>query len=288
MDGSDHDRAPLDSGRLRSGALFAGSRWRRLEIVDETKSTNTDVADRVRDAGHVDEIDRLVVMAEHQIGGRGRQGRAFVTPPRACLTLSAVVRPSVDTARWGWLPLLTGLAVRDAVDDVGRGHGLVTTLKWPNDALLVDPAGVERKLGGILVERVDGPAGPAAVVGIGINVSLTEAELPVPHATSLLLGGVPDPDRSDLALRLLHRLDERLSAWESRPPQELRRAYEAACCTLGRTVVLELPDGRRTTGRAETVDAQGRLVVGGRVHDAGDVIHLRSATDQADGGKIDV
>ena len=119
-------------------------------------------------------------------------------------------------AAWGWLPLLTGLAVLDAV----HVTGVDARLKWPNDILVGD-----RKLAGILAERVGGPTGDdpggegvdrgAVVVGIGINVSLTPAELPVPTATSLLIEGAVRLDRDPLLRALLRALGRRYLSWRA-------------------------------------------------------------------------
>jgi BirA family transcriptional regulator, biotin operon repressor / biotin---[acetyl-CoA-carboxylase] ligase len=133
----------------------------------------------------------------------------------------------------------------------------------------------ERKVTGILVERVETPAGPAAVVGIGLNVSTTAEELPVPTATSLALEGSA-PDRTDLLLALLSALDREYRAWPTAGPG-LRERYVAACATLGRAVRVELPGGV-LEGTATDVDADGRLVVDGTPLSAGDVVHVRSAT----------
>ena len=79
--------------------------------------------------------------------------------------------------RWTWLPLIAGLAVADALRGVA---GVTTMLKWPNDVLVG-----ERKICGVLAERISGPSGAACVLGMGINVHLTAEQLPVPSATSL-------------------------------------------------------------------------------------------------------
>ena len=90
----------------------------------------------------------------------------------------------VDPNRWSWLPLLTGLAV---VDVLQRVCGLPARLKWPNDVLVED-----RKVSGILAERLVLRSGPAAVVGTGLNVTLTAAELPVPDGHVAAAGGLGD------------------------------------------------------------------------------------------------
>src|SRR5207302_4121878 len=112
----------------------------------------------------------IVRVAHFQNGGRGRLDRSWSSPPGAGLTFSVLLRPAAPTPTWGWLPLLAGVAVAQAV-------GAAAKLKWPNDVLLGDQA---RKVAGILVQSAAG----VAVVGIGLNVTTSLAELPVPTATS--------------------------------------------------------------------------------------------------------
>jgi BirA family biotin operon repressor/biotin-[acetyl-CoA-carboxylase] ligase len=239
-------------------------------VVDESPSTNAYVAERAR-AG---EPAGLVVVAEHQSAGRGRLSRSWVTPPKTALTFSLLVAPDrVPVARWPWLPLLTGLAVVDAV----RGTaGLPVTLKWPNDVLVAD-----RKLAGILSERIERPGGAVAVVGVGLNVSSTRDDLPVPTATSLALEGRPQADRGDLLVSLLESFTRWYDGWLAAEGRGVREPYVAACSTVGRDVRVDLPDGHSVSGVAEGVDDAGRLLVGDgrRVHalGAGDVVHVRPA-----------
>ena len=164
-------------------------------------------------------------------------------------------RPGLPDAHWPWLPLLAGVAVADAVR---RATGLVTSLKWPNDVLVGD-----RKLAGILVERVAGPPARSRSSASGVNVHQTE--LPVPHATSLALEGAAR-DRADLLQAVLAGIAGELAGWRSSggDPVGLRASYRAECGTLGRDVRVELPGGRTVEGRAEDVDHIGRLVVRAR------------------------
>ncbi len=260
-------RPPLDHGRLAS----PGRPWRAVEVAAESPSTNADLAARAA-AG---ERPGLVLVAEHQSAGRGRLDRVWVTPPRAALTFSALVRPrAVAPERWPWLPLLTGVAVADGVR---RATGLEAAVKWPNDVLVGD-----RKLAGILVQRVEQPDGPAAVLGVGVNVSSSAEELPVRTATSLVLEGVPAPDRTALLLAVLASLGEAYTSWSDAhgdPEAGLSAAYDAVCTTLGRDVLVLLPEGEEVRGRATGIDPGGRLRVvtgsGERVLGAGDVVHVR-------------
>jgi BirA family biotin operon repressor/biotin-[acetyl-CoA-carboxylase] ligase len=189
------------------------------------------------------------------------------------LTFSVLLRPARPVARHGWIPLLAGLAV---VEALAPETGVDLSLKWPNDVL----AG-GRKVAGLLAER----AGGAVVVGIGVNVSQSQDQLPAAEATSLMLAGSRVSDRVQLLRAVLARLDARLAAWDVPADQtaaadaELAAAYRAACATLGRSVRAQLPGGRSVTGLAQDIDAQGRLQVMSADRlvavAAGDVVHLR-------------
>lgn len=265
---------PLHADAVRDRLVAGDSlRW-RLEIVDHTDSTNADVAAAAR-AGTPEGYVRV---AEHQRAGRGRAGRRWSSPPRAGLAASVLLRPTVPMLRWGWIPLLAGVAVAEAI---GATTAVTARLKWPNDVLVGG-----HKCAGILAEAAEG----AVVLGIGLNVHGTEQELPTAAAgaippTSLALAGAPDIDRGALLVALLGRLDAWYTAWTAHAGDPegsgLRRAYLAACATVGQPVRALLPAGGQLTGRADTVDIDGRLVVHdrqGNAHplSAGDITHLRT------------
>lgn len=259
------DRPPLDVDALRDAILVDGGLWTAVEALESTTSTNADVVAAVARGA----AEGLVVTAEHQTSGRGRLDRRWEVPPRSGLVVSVLLRPDhVPLPRWTWLPLLTGLAVDMTVRDCGVASGL----KWPNDVLVDD-----RKLCGILLERAEGPAGAAAVVGIGLNVALGADELPVPTATSMRLEGATTLDRGVVLQVLLGHLERLYTRWAGSggDPAPLRADYLERCVTVGSAVRVELPDGSTLRGVADDVDPLGRLVVAGRALSAGDVTHVR-------------
>lgn len=262
---SEH-RPPLDVPRLDAGLARRHLDY-RLEVLESVGSTNAVAAERAADGA----ASGLVVVAEHQSAGRGRLGRTWEAPRRSGLTFSVLLRPEVEAARWPWLSLLVGLAVREGLPPIAN-----LALKWPNDVLVAD-----RKLAGLLLERCETPAGPAAVVGVGLNVSMTVAELPTADATSLDLEAHGRHDRTEVLVEILNALDRRYAAWVADPHGDavVRAAYGHECATLGRQVEVNLPGGDVVVGCAIEVDPAGRLVVDGpdgivRVA-AGDVIHIR-------------
>jgi len=249
----DLERPPL---RPRALQRALGPDGWRVEVLPTAGSTNAVVAERAR-AG---EPAGLVVVAEQQTAGRGRLDRTWVSPARAGLTLSVLVRPDLPPVRWPWLPLLTGLAVARTAQQAE----VDAVLKWPNDVLVGG-----RKVCGVLVEV---PTTGAAVLGVGLNVTTRADELPHDQATSLQLAGATTTDRDTLLRALLRALGDVLADVEGS-----RAAYRELCSTVGMRVRVELPGGRSTQGLAERVDEDGRLVVDGTAYGAGDVVHLRPA-----------
>ncbi|MDN5859511.1 MAG: biotin--[acetyl-CoA-carboxylase] ligase, partial [Pseudonocardia sp.] len=240
--------------------------WPHVEFVERTGSTNADLLA----AAAAGAPDHSVLVAEHQETGRGRLARTWVSPPGSGLTVSVLLRPTgVPPSRYGWLPLLAGLAVLDTVVEL---TSVPAKLKWPNDLLIGTD---QRKAAGILAEV----SGDAVVIGIGLNVGAAPAGQPL--ATSLAAEGA-DLDRTVVLGCLLRHLGMRESRWRDRrgDPEVLHGDYRAGCASLGSTVRVELPGGAVLTGIAEDVDSDGRLLVldatgTRRAVAAGDVVHVR-------------
>ncbi|MEO6713255.1 MAG: biotin--[acetyl-CoA-carboxylase] ligase, partial [Mycobacteriales bacterium] len=241
---TDLDRPPLRRVDLERACQGP---WTSIDLRDEIGSTNDVAAESARGGAG----SGLVVIAEAQTGGRGRLGRQWLSPPRAGLTVSMMLRPTPPPAQWPWLPALVAVAAATALTERTE---VDVRLKWPND-LVVDG----RKLGGLLAEIV----ADAVIVGIGINVSTRRAELPRPDATSLALEGATATDRLPLLLALLRHVGTDYHAWSEAAgdPATLLAAYRRLCTTIGRRVRAELPDGSAVEGEAVDVDSRGHLVI---------------------------
>lgn len=251
-------------GRLNADDItsaLAGTPIREVVVLERVDSTNAEVARRGR--------LWVAVLAEYQEGGRGRLGRAWEEVAGAGLAMSVLVPTPARSL--GWVPLLTGLAARSAVRDVAD---FTADLKWPND--LLDPVG-GRKLAGILCELT--PAG--IVVGTGINVDHTAAQLPVATATSLALLGRTSVDRSTLAAAYLRALAAEHAALVAGGAAAAVRvaAYRSACRTVGADAEVTTHTGEVRRVFVEGVDDEGRLTVvgvdGRGSVAAGDVRHIR-------------
>jgi BirA family biotin operon repressor/biotin-[acetyl-CoA-carboxylase] ligase len=266
---TDLGRPPLSERSLRGALIRPGSFVTDLRVLAETGSTNDDLAVLARQRAP----EGTVVVAEAQTAGRGRLDRRWISPPRAGLTFSVLLRPSTPIPRRTWIPLLTGLAVREAVARLGA---VQTSLKWPNDLLLGDD---RAKAGGILAQA----EGDAVVVGIGINVTTRRAELPA-GGTSLAVEAAECTDRDPVLRAVLRGLGTVYRAWSAAggDPAGIKSAYERVCDTIGRQVRVQLPDGGTLIGTATGLDDSGRLVVrtaeGDRPVSAGDVTRIRPVT----------
>jgi BirA family biotin operon repressor/biotin-[acetyl-CoA-carboxylase] ligase len=212
-----------------------------------------------------------VVVAREQTHGRGRQGRAWQSPP-GNLYLSFLLRPAPDAAA-GLLPLMAGVALVEAA----RGWGVEARLKWPNDLHVG-----ERKLAGVLVEAAGGRQGlDHAVVGVGVNLDWDPADVPelATQATSLRREVGQAPEVAPAAAALLAELP----AWYGlllRDPTALVCAWrERALPWWGERVQADT-GGRTLRGRLLDVRDDGALRLcsdDGTTHTlfSGDVARLR-------------
>ncbi len=267
-----------DAADLRRAATAAGDPWDLL-VVGAAPSTHA----LMREAALAGAVEGTAMVADEQTAGRGRLDRSWSAPPGTAILMSWVWRPtSVPAAAWGWLPLLVGVAVSEAVQ---HAAGVPIALKWPNDVLAnaVGPDSRSGKVAGVLAERVETRAGPAAVVGVGINVAQRAEQLPVDSATSLRLAGAPTVSRAAVLTDVLTVLARRYRAWVAADGDGdlcgLATDYLRACSTVGQSVSVSLPGERSLTGRAEGLAPDGRLIVvndqGRHVVGAGDVVHVR-------------
>jgi BirA family biotin operon repressor/biotin-[acetyl-CoA-carboxylase] ligase len=238
-----------------------------LRVLDASPSTNSDLLALAADPA-VPSFTALLTL--DQTAGRGRLDRSWITPAGTALALSVLVRGALAHPLASWLPLLAGLTLAEALDEVASGRARI---KWPNDLLLDG-----RKVCGILVEVASGSGD--AVVGSGLNLAQTAHQLPVQTATSLALAGVPlSAEQLDTVVAgYLRRLRDELET--PGPVSRLRARVVARSATIGAEVEVLLADGSALAGTATGIDAVGRLEVetpsGETVTVAvGDVTHAR-------------
>jgi BirA family biotin operon repressor/biotin-[acetyl-CoA-carboxylase] ligase len=245
----------------------------RLQWSASTGSTNTDLVSAVQ-ADPAAWPEFSVLGTDFQTGGRGRSGRVWQAPAGSSLFVSVLLKPPVDAApNFGWLPLLAGLAARDALTELGLS---AVGVKWPNDVLVG-----ELKIAGVLSEFV--PKVDAVVVGMGLNLTQSREELPVETATSMRLAAGQNVAAEGVLAGYLKNFraeyDRLVAANFDADTSGLRAKLLAASATVGRPVRAILPGDTELLGTATDIDAGGRLVIS---HDgasttlaAGDIVHLR-------------
>ena len=242
--------------------------WRRVQVVPQTESTNSDLVRQARAAAPGGEV----LVAWEETVGRVRLDRSWSSPPGTSVSMSFLVRPARPQPEWGLLPLVTGLGVADAL----IGLGAAAVLKWPNDVLLATDQ--DRKVCGILAEVVSTPT-PGVVVGLGINIRQTRDQLPVDTATSLRLVGV-EASREQVAQVVLDAVGAVYREWEASGWATLGASYRRRCVTIGSQVRVLLPGAQVVEGEAVAVLDDGRLQLrtsdGLATYAAGDVQHVRA------------
>lgn len=272
-------REALDSQSVKEALITVPNPWQMVDVHVSVDSTNLEA---LRDPR-----PWRVVVADHQSAGRGRLARQWRAPAGTSIAVSVVVPAPVGrTADLGWLPLLSGMAMRSALADVAHVAG---RLKWPNDVMVQERTGSSEspwlKISGVLCEMA--PGGGLVVIGAGANISQERSELPVETATSLALCGVVDVRREDVIVRYLRELADLHRTWSGGGVglETLRTAYRSWCLTIGLDVDVHEPDGRVARGTATGVDDTGRLVVAAgassRAHAAGDVVHVRRSQPES-------
>jgi len=223
-----------------------------IRRVAETGSTNDDVAALAREGA----LEGLWLRADRQIRGKGRQGRAWVSPP-GNLYASTLVRLQPEDPPAPTLALVAAVALHEAV----ILYAPAARIKWPNDLVF----GLA-KLAGILLER----QGDAVAIGFGVNLAHHPEGLDRP-ATSIagLAGTAPEPD--PMLDRLAGAFGSWLRRWRAEGVAPVRSAWLAAAHPPGTALsTLEgqgLFDGLDETGalRLRLADGATRLIHAGDV-----------------------
>jgi BirA family biotin operon repressor/biotin-[acetyl-CoA-carboxylase] ligase len=220
----------------------------RLVAHEVLGSTNAEALNLARQG----ERGPLWIVAERQTAGRGRRGRAWVSPPGnlfASLLLTAPAPPE----RWPQLSLVAALALHDAVTEVAAGLKPLIAIKWPNDLLLG-----RAKFGGILIEGEGGDDG-AVAIGIGINCASHPANTDFPATDLAAAGAVISP--AMLFTPLSVKMIGRLAQWNGGEGfSTVRTDWMARAAGIGEEVRVRLGD-RELSGRFEALVDAGSLLL---------------------------
>lgn len=217
----------------------------RLRTTDST-------SDRLKEMVGEGAVEGTVVVAERQTQGRGRRGRAWVSPPGG-LYFSVLLNPEPSEA--SLLSLLVGLAPLRVL----RDNEFDAWLKWPNDVLVEG-----RKVGGVLSEALYRNDRFHLVVGVGLNVNVPERKLPkgiAPAAASLSSFSGRHIDKGALLSEVLLELSQIYESFNAGDADQLREEYRQACTTIGRTVEAATGKGEKVEGVALDITPEGFLLL---------------------------
>ncbi len=222
-----------------------------LHHLHSTASTNQDA----REAALNGAPHGSIWLAEEQTAGRGRGDHNWHSDAGLGLYLSILIRPSLTAHELQWLPLVTGLAAADAIENETR---LNVDIRWPND-LLIGPL----KVGGILVEsKLTGSRVDFAVIGIGVNL-YQQSFPPELGATSLALElrGQTPLSAQALLIVLLIALDKELAALSHPTSRITLRTLllQHSTWLSGRMVHVHGP--HTCTGQTAGLDENGMLLI---------------------------
>jgi BirA family biotin operon repressor/biotin-[acetyl-CoA-carboxylase] ligase len=234
------------------GMLKTRVMGREIVSVDETDSTNEDamkLAQRGVEEG-------WVVVARSQRHGKGRRGKAWVSPGGQNLYLSVVLRPKISSKKASFLMLMATVAVAETLSDyLPKG----VFIKWPNDVMITG-----KKISGILLEMGKDAAGEGFyILGIGININCVRREMPeevADTATSLYLELGYAVSVKDVLFKLLYRLDYWYHLYLSSDFDSIINRFRAFEETTGKRVFIDVA-GVRITGSAIGIDEDGFLLV---------------------------
>ena len=222
---------------------------RRILVYDHVDSTNTlamTLAQTEPDA------DGLVVVADHQVAGRGQYGRVWVSRPGSSLLMSAVIRPPAELRR---PVILTALATVAVAKTVRALTGVEPVIKWPNDLLVRS-----KKVCGILIEQSSTATGMTTVAGIGLNVAQTAdefAQANLPDATSLTaIAGKPLDTRTAAKL-VTESLDREYSRLLTGERAGVEADWKQRTELVGRRVAIEHFGGEISVGHLRDMAFDG-------------------------------
>lgn len=247
-----HISAGYDLAALQT-ALHTRVLGRSVHYMDTTASTNS-TAMALAEAGS---SDGSIVVAETQTAGRGRRGRAWHSLRGHHIYCSIIFRIADEHSTWlSWIPLTSALAAAEAIFETAR---LPVLLKWPNDMLVS-----EKKIGGILCEKVGGQGQSVVVIGMGLNINCDYTDFPSDLsslATSMKMEYGRTVDRTAVLAALLNRLEVRLDRLRLEGTSETLAAYVARSATIGEKVRIMLSEAEYIEGLAESIGPDGCLRV---------------------------
>lgn len=165
-----------------------------IEVYNKLPSTNTLSKEKAIQGGN----EGLVIIADHQTGGRGRLGRTFLSPAGTGIYFSVLLRPKFKAEVATMITAAAAVAVAEAIECL---VGVEAKIKWVNDVFCL-----EKKVAGILTEGAfDFESGGMEYVILGIGVNVIKPQEGFPDQLSEIAGAVVDGTElpPDLRSRLI-------------------------------------------------------------------------------------
>jgi BirA family transcriptional regulator, biotin operon repressor / biotin---[acetyl-CoA-carboxylase] ligase len=243
----------LDAVTLRASLPApVAARFVAIDVVDTVDSTNSELLRRTTPTTAI-----AALFAEHQSGGRGRQGRPWTSPHGANLYLSLARGFDGDLARLGGLSVAVGTAVAETLHTLGATG---VRVKWPND-LVVDDGTTLHKLGGVLIEAGAQNGRSRAVIGLGLNVKMPAAAataIDQPWVDLHALLDTARPSRTAIATAILTTLADALDCFDADGLAPFLPRFAALDALCG-TEISTTAGGRSIIGIATGIAADGAL-----------------------------
>lgn len=234
-------------------ANVVGSFWRQVLFYEQLESTNETATSLSVDK---DIEGGVVILTDAQSRGKGRLGRAWVSPPGSNIYMSIILKPELSPKDSTLLTLLAAVASATALR---KASGLAISIKWPNDLMIAD-----KKTGGILTEvRFEPDKIKVAVIGIGINVNIEKKDFPDEIkniATSLKEETGQSYARSNIIVLLLKEIEAWYKLLMKKGRGPLLEEWNELSSTIGKRVTVS--SGKEVfAGKAEGIDEEGLLII---------------------------
>lgn len=229
------------------------TRWAGRPIIyfEETDSTNT----QAKKLGDQDARHGTLVIAESQIGGKGRRGRGWMSPAQGNIYMTILLRPDIEPSR---APMLTLVMAHSAAAAIHRITGLEMQIKWPNDVIVE-----QKKVCGILTEMsAEIDYINHVVIGIGINTNMQEIPTELGEkATSLAIEKGQQIERAALAAAIINQFEKDYEIFmECSNLSGLKDSYNRMLVNKNKEVMIQEVNWE-FRGEALGINESGELIV---------------------------
>lgn len=226
---------------------YMGKELEYHQIIDSTNIRAKKIAKEGAKEG-------TLVIAEYQSKGKGRLGRAWISPKEEGIWMSLILRPFVDITKIPQITLVAGLCMSQAIENI---TDIKTKIKWPNDIIVNN-----KKVAGILTELSTNIRGSSfVVVGIGVNVNNQKLDKSIPHATSLTIEGNKVYKREEIIREFLNIFEAYYEEYiKEKSIAFLLKDYKERCVNLNKEVKI-LNDQEEYVAYVENINNQGSLEI---------------------------